>query len=202
MVTNNPVILLDIGKFIGEVENNQSETNKLIDGVIPYFNTQGYKLYFKSCNPFELLKVDPTSLASSYNNSYQEIIQSSDYTKRRTVAAVEYLISELPNNPVRSPICLNFFKEKYVVYKGNKKLTAMAILGIHKHPIIISSSTKMEEDEITSDAHLFEILNVIDPSASKFYFRIEDFGAGLGFHFLTKHTEVLEWVPAFIANSN
>lgn len=202
METNNPVTLLDIGKFIGEVENNQSETNKLIDGVIPYFNNQGYKLYFKSCNPFELLKVDPASLASLYNNSYQENIQSNDYTKRRTVAAVRFLILELPNKPVKSPICLNFFKEKYVIYKGSKKLTAMAILGIHEHPIIITSSTKLEEDEITSDARLFEILNVIDPSASKFYFRIEDFGAGPGFHFLTKYSEVLEWVPEFITDSN
>lgn len=187
-------LLIDTGLFLAEVWNNHYETKCLSLGIIPYFHKQNLNVYFIEDNPFFLLNLNYQKIAAGYLLHYPKDIKSTNYLEYRAAYAIKYLAEELKSKPVNSPICLIHKDGKYFVSKGNKKIVALALVEKFIHPIIIVSNDKLDCLEIKNDIELYTILKTIDPSANKFYTRIEDVGNGLGFHFLTKHDTTAEWV--------
>lgn len=186
--------MIDTGLFVAEVWENDSHTQLLSLGIIQYFHSNNRKVYYKKDNPFTLLNIDSQQVAYEFESNYSLDIKSSDYQRYRTAYATRYLADELKTKPVTAPICFTHNNGKYYVTKGNKKLVAMAIAKKFIHPIIVVSDTVLDDIEINTDEELFVLLKNIDTSASKFYVRIEDLGNGIGFHYLTKYDQELEWV--------
>lgn len=187
--------------FVSEVWENELETSLLRNGIINYFRINGYTVYFKEDNPFELLNENPIFMAKYFTDHYEEEINSNDPDRFRTAYAIKYLAEQLPTTPVTAPICLNYSDNKYSIAKGFKKIVAMALAGQVTHPILIVSKEQLDIMKVETDEQLYSLLSNIDPTAEKFYVRIQEMSGGLGFHYLTRYEEELEWIkPLRVTN--
>jgi hypothetical protein len=181
-------------KFCLEIWDNDEETALLNEGVINFFNKAGLKIYYAQTNPYELLKLDYKKFLGDYINSFHTKICSGDWDTFRAAYGIKYLADELLINTIKSPVCLFYNGEKFILSKGNKKLLASALISEFKHPTIIVSNQAIENSIlINNDDELYSILYNLD-NAKQFYIRIEKFNYGYSFHFMVNNSNINNWV--------